>query len=125
MGAFADALQRFGTKADRNMSAVFVATVVELRDSVKYGSSVTGAPALPVAPNEFPRAGALRDSVTVTYPDPNTALIYTASPYGPDVEDNPKGHTFHSGAAHGWKLTIAAAPRVVDVVAQRIAGYAP
>jgi hypothetical protein len=52
MGAFGDALQRFGTKAERNMSAVFVATVVELRDSVKYGSSVTGAPALPVAPND-------------------------------------------------------------------------
>lgn len=120
---FSDEIRRFAEKAERNTSAVFVATVVELRDSVKFGSAMTGAPALPVAPNEFPRSGALRDSVTVTYPDPNTALIYTASPYGPDVEDNPKGHTFHSGGAHGWKLTTAGFPRIVDTVAQRIAGY--
>lgn len=103
--------------------AVFHASVAELRDSVKFGSSVTGAPAMPVAPNEFPRAGALRDSITVTYPDPNTAIIYTDKPYAPDVEDNTKGHTFHTGGPHGWRLTIAAAVRVIETAATRIAGY--
>lgn len=120
---FASQLARFAQKVETRSTAVFVGTVVELRDSIKFGSSMTGAPAMPVAPGEFLRSGALRDSVTVNYPDPNTALIYTTSPYAIDVETNVKGHTFHSGGPHGWGLTIAAAPRVVQTVAKRIAGY--
>lgn len=120
---FAAQLGHFGTKAVRTERAAFVASVVALRDSVKFGSAETGAPAMPVAPSEFPRAGALRDSVTVTYPDPDTALIYTTSVYAVDVETNVKGHTFHNGGPHGWGMTIAAAPRVVQTVTKRIAGY--
>jgi hypothetical protein len=121
--SFASDLAGFARQTEARSQAVFVATVVELRDSVKFGSAVTGAPAMPVAPNEFPRAGALRDSVTVTYPDPNTALIYTDKPYAPDVEDNTKGHTFHNGGPHGWRLSIAGFGRIVDAVTRRIASY--
>lgn len=120
---FASQLQRFAQNVQRNNTAAFHASVAELRDSVKFGSSTTGAPAMPVAPSEFPRAGALRDSVTVSYPDPNTALIYTTSPYAKDVEDNVKGHTFHSGGPHGWAMTAAAGVRVIETNAKRIAGY--
>lgn len=120
---FAADLARFAKKTEQTTAAVFVGTVVDLRDSIKYGSATTGAPAMPVAPNRFDRAGALRDSITVSYPDPNTALIYTTSPYALDVEDNAKGHTFNSGGPHGWKMTIAAFPRVTETVAKRIAGY--
>lgn len=123
MGPFAAALAGFKTTVETRNTAVFDASVVALRDSVKFGSAETGAPSIPVAPSEFPRAGALRDSVTVTYPDQHTALIYTDKPYAPDVEDNTKGHTFHNGGPHGWKLTIAAGVRVIENVARRIAGY--
>jgi hypothetical protein len=99
---------------DQGANAVFVGTVVEMRDSIKFGSATTGAPAMPVAPGQFKRAGALRDSVTVNYPDANTALIYTTSPYAQDVEDNAKGTQFARGGPHGWKLTVAAFSRVVD-----------
>lgn len=121
--SFGGQIAQFGAKAKADLNAVFVGTVVELRDSVKFGSALTGAPALPVAPSEFPRAGALRDSVTVTYPDPNTAIIYTDKLYARDVEDNTKGHTFHNGGPFGWRMTIAAATRVVEMVTKRITGY--
>jgi hypothetical protein len=117
--SFADQLKQFATATVKQREAVFVGTVVELRESIKVGSALTGAPAMPVAPGQFARAGALRDSVTVSYPDPNTALIYTTSPYAIDVEDNAKGHQFNSGGPHGWKLTVAAFPRVVQTVAKR------
>jgi hypothetical protein len=119
---FAADLARFATKVETKSTAVFVGTVVDLRDSIKYGSATTGAPAMPVAPGQFPRSGALRDSVTVSYPDQHTALIYTTSPYAIDVEDNAKGHTFTSGGPHGWKMTIAGFSRVVQTVTTRQAG---
>lgn len=120
---FASEVQAFAHKAIEREGAVFTTSVVEMRESIKFGSAVTGAPAMPVAPNVFPRSGALRNSVTLTFPDPNTAIIYTDSPYGPDVEDNVKGHTFHEGGPHGWKLTVAAFDRIVDTTTKRIAGY--
>ena len=116
---FAASLSQFATETQQRSAALFVGVVVDLRDSIVLGSGATGAPAMPVAPGQFARAGALRDSVTVTYPDEHTALIHTTSPYALDVEDNPKGHTFASGGPHGWKMTAAAFPRVVETVATR------
>lgn len=120
---FSSQLEQFARKTEKNANAVFVATVVEMRDSIKFGSATTGAPAMPVAPGEFKRAGALRESVTLTYPDANTALIYTTKPYAQDVEDNAKGHQFATGGPHGWKLTVLAFTRVLNSVATRIGGY--
>jgi hypothetical protein len=120
---FASDLRQFAKKAEARSTAVFHASVAELRDSVVKGSAVTGAPALPIAPTAFPRAGALRESVTVSYPDPNTAHIYTTSPYAIDVEENPKGHSFNEGGPHGWALTAAAGVRVIETATKRIAGY--
>lgn len=121
--SFADEVRRFAEKAERNERAVFTAAAVEIRESIKFGSAVTGAPAMPVAPTVFPRSGALRNSVTLTFPDPDTAIIYTDSPYAVDVEENTKGHTFAEGGPHGWKLTVAAFDRIVDTATKRIAGY--
>lgn len=122
--SFAQDLERFARATEKTSIAVFDATVVDMRDSITIGSAVTGAPAMPVAPGQFKRAGALRDSITVSYADPNTAMIYTTSPYAIDVEDNVKGHQFHTGGPHGWKLTVAAFSRVLAMVTTRIAGYA-
>jgi len=117
---FADGLQQFAKKAGKVPTAVFVASVVELRDSIKFGSARTGAPAMPVAIPKYFKSGALRDSVVATYPDENTALIYTTKWYAPDVEFNAKDHAFTSGGPHGWGLTAAAFQRVVDANAKRL-----
>lgn len=119
---FAAGLEQFAKKVERRSEAVFVASVVELRDSIKFGSARTGAPAMPVAIARYFRAGALRDSVIERYLDPRTAIIFTTKWYAPNVEDNTEGHTFSSGGPHGWKLTAAAFSKVVDANAARIAG---
>jgi hypothetical protein len=118
-GQFARAVAEFAKGAMLKEAAVFVSTAAQVRASVRDGSALTGAPQMPVAPNDFPRAGALRDSITLTFPDANTALIYTTKPYAEDVEDNPKGHTFNVGGPHGWKLTRAAFPRIVETTVAR------
>ena len=117
--SFTAQLQTFALKVEERSRSVHINTAIELHRSVKFGSALTGAPAMPVAPNDFPRAGALKESITLTYPDENTALIYTTKPYAPDVEDNVKGHQFNTGGPHGWKMTQAAFPRIVETVAKR------
>jgi hypothetical protein len=119
---FTDQLQKFAAKTEKKSQAVFVSSAVELQKSIKFGSAVTGAPPMPVALEKYFRAGALRDSIMLTFPDANTALIYTTKWYAPNVEDNAEGHHFSSGAPHGWALTIAGFERVVDTTAKRIAG---
>lgn len=121
-GTFSRACAEFAKSAPAKEVAVFVSTVAQMQSSIKYGSALTGAGATPKAPAQFPRAGSLRESVTVTYPDAHTAIIYTTSPYAIDVEDNAKGHSFVDGEAHGWKKTHAAFDRIVETTAKRQAG---
>jgi hypothetical protein len=119
---FANGLQQFAAKVPVKQRAVFTSTVAQMYGSIRDGSALTGAPQMPVAPRNFPRAGSLRASVTVSFADDDHAVIYTTSPYALDVEDNAKGHTFNEGGPHGWKLTEAAFPRIVETTAARIAG---
>lgn len=118
---FSDQLRQFAKKVPENQRAVFTSTAAQMHGSIKNGSALTGAPPMPKAPNQFPRAGKLREDVTLTYPDADTAIIYTTSPYAIDVEDNAKGHSFVDGAPHGWALTVAAFDRIVETTAQRVA----
>lgn len=122
MTGFAGGLTAFAKKAERNERSVFEASNAELRDSIKFGSARTGAPPMPVAVPKYPKAGALRDAVTLSYSDPNTAVIYTTKWYAPNVEDNTENHTFTSGGPHGWKLTAAGFARVVEANAKRLGG---
>lgn len=122
---FADQLQQFAKKTEAKANAVFVSSNVELEKSIKFGSALTGAPAMPVAIQKYFRAGALRDSVTTRYLDANTAIIFTTKWYAPNVEFNSDNHTFSSGGPHGWGLTIAAFSRVVDHTAARLTKGAP
>jgi hypothetical protein len=117
--SFSSDLKAFADKAERLTNGAFVSTAVELQKSIKFGSALTGAPPMPVANQKYFRAGALRDSVTLTFPSPTEALIYTTKWYAPNVEDNTEGFQYDFGAPHGWKLTIAAFPRVVDAVVAR------
>ena len=120
--SFVGGLEQFAKKAIKNEQAVFVTSVTQMRESIRFGSAVTGAPAMPVAPSRYEKAGALRDSVVATYPDPNTAIIYTTKWYAPVVEDNTNNVQFASGGPGGWKLTAAAFERIVDDNARRIGG---
>lgn len=119
---FTGSIQQFAANVPKRERAVFTSVAAQLWSSVKLGSALTGAPPMPKAPRQFPRSGSLREGITLSFPDPDTALIYTTSPYAEDVENNAKGHTFVDGGPHGWALSIAAFPRVVESTAQRIAG---
>lgn len=119
---FTNALEQFAAKVPVKQRAVFTSTAAQMWSSVKNGSALTGAPAMPKAPRQFPRAGALREGITITFPNEDTALIYTTSPYAEDVEFNAKGHAFVDGGPHGWGLTVAAFEKIVDTTAHRIAG---
>lgn len=121
-GTFSRAVAEFAKSIPVKEGAIFVSTAAQIRASIRDGSALTGAPQAPVAPSNFPRAGSYRDSITLTFPDANTALIYTTSKYAIDVEDNAKGHTFNTGGPHGWALTRAAFEKIVETTAKRQAG---
>jgi hypothetical protein len=129
MTAFTGGLQQFAKKVPRMADAVFVSSVLEMQQSIKFGSARTGAPPMPVAAKYYVHKrrkslppGTLRDSVQVRYLSPILALIFTTQWYAPRVEDNTENHTFAFGGPHGWALTVAAFERVVDANAQRLAG---
>jgi hypothetical protein len=119
---FADELRRFGEKTERTATAIHQTAVVEVKRSWVEGSELTGAPPLPIATGNAPTVGKLRRGVRVSYPDANTALVYTTIDYAEDVEDNPRNVEFTQGGPHGFKLTVAGFPRIVDTVAKRITG---
>jgi hypothetical protein len=121
-GQFAKAVAEFAKGAMLKEHAVFVNAAAQIRGSIQYGSAVTGAPPIPVAESRWDAAGALRDSITLTFPDATTALIYTTKWYAPDVEENPRGVQFTSGGPHGWALTAAASVRIVEDNAKRLGG---
>lgn len=121
-GSFAEQLKRVVQKAEARTLAIHVGSAEMAFESIVHGSLVTGAPALPVAPGNAPNAGKLRDGVTLEFPDATSAEITTPVPYAPDVEDNLRGVHFHSGGPHGWKLTAAGYPRIVEQVARRVTG---
>lgn len=118
-GQFARAVAEFAKAALLKEQTVFVSTAAQIRGSIRDGSALTGAPQMPVAPSRYDRAGALRESITLAFPDANTAIIYTTKPYAEDVEDNAKGHTFNVGGPHGWKLTRAAFDKIVETTVER------
>jgi hypothetical protein len=119
---FTDGLQQFAVKAPRRAVAVFQASNAEMRDGIKFGSALAGAPAMPVSVPKYPKSGSLRDAVTLTYINENTAVIYTTKWFAPNVEFNTENHTFTSGGPHGWGLVVAAFPKIVEKNAKRIAG---
>jgi hypothetical protein len=121
--SFASDLAQFAAKTEQRARAVHQGAALMVQESIVEGSAVTGAPPLPIAHGNFQYAGFLRNSVTLTYPDADTAIIATPAYFAKDVEDNPRGVRYEEGGAHGWKLTIAAFGRIVGVVARRIAGY--
>lgn len=123
MGAFASTLQRFATQTVTDARAIHQSVVVEAKRSWVEGSALTGAPPLPIATSNAPTVGKLRRGVRISYLNANTAVVVTEVGYAEDVENNPRGVTFHEGGPHGLKLTEAGFPRLLEMVARRITGY--
>lgn len=121
MSGFSDVLKGFGTNTVRDLTAVHQNTVVEVKKSWVEGSPITGAPPLPIATSNAPTVGKLRRGVRVTYTSPTEALIYTTVSYAAEIEDNPRGVKFEKGGPHGFALTVAGFPRIVDDVTTRVA----
>jgi hypothetical protein len=123
MGAFASALHRFATQTKADEHAIHQSVAVEVKRSWVEGSPITGAPPLPIATSNAPTVGKLRRGVTLSYPDANTALIYTTVPYAAEIEENPRGVHFTEGGPHGFALTVAGFPRLLETVTRRVTGY--
>jgi hypothetical protein len=125
MTIFAADLQAFKERTEALTDAVFVDAVGMIGNSIKFGSPLTGAPALPVANPKYFRAGALRDSVTTRFNSPTEAIVFTTKRYDPHVEDTTEGHQYASGGPHGWILTAAAFDGIVTAVAKNFKAKKP
>ena len=107
---------RFADKAGQRASAVFVNVAAAVKDSVVYGSPVTGSPGQPVD------TGNLRSSFQVTFDSPTVARISTNVEYAPLIEDNIRGARLRStvGGFHSAKQTIAGFPRLQEAVNREV-----
>ena len=123
MGFLVD-IRKHNANIVRKTGLVHEGAIEESFRSVVHGSEITGAPALPVDPNDDPNAGKLRDSVTLTRESETESVIWTDVDYAPSVEDDTRGQHFHNGGPHGWKITAAGYHAVVDIVAQKVADSA-
>lgn len=121
MSDFMGDIAKVNAKTLRLVDEVFTGSGDQAFRSVVEGSEITGAPGQPVDPENDPNAGKLRDSWTKERRDDNTIVIATDVDYAPKVEDNIEGAHFRNHGPHSKKLTEAGWPRIVDVVAARVA----
>jgi hypothetical protein len=113
---FGSQLRYWHAKTERLEQAVFVNSVSALKDSIVFGSPVSGAPPMPV------KTGNLRAGVQAEFDAPDSALIYTNVDYAEDVEDNLRGVQFRVGGPNGWKLTRAGFSPIVAAEVAKVAG---
>ena len=123
--SFLDDIKRFNVKLENLTQEGFVGTVAEAKNSIVFGSPLTGAPGQVVADVG---GGNLRDSWQVEFEDPNTALISTNVPYAESNEDGiarPGGDPYIQRSAVGgrWNvaLTRAGIQNIVDSEVERLA----
>jgi len=101
--------------------AVFVGTVAEVKNSIQFGSPLTGSPGQPVDQD------ILRPSWQPEFTDPNNAIVSTNVPWAQQNEDGiarPGGGPYVQRSAVGgrWSvaLTRASIQRIVDDVAAKL-----
>jgi hypothetical protein len=114
--SFADDLEKFGAKTEKNLNDVFVGVVEETHRSIVEGSEITGAPGQPVD------TGNLRASWQRWFPSQTEAVIGTNVDYAVHVEDNVRGVTFRNHGPHSVKITKAGFDKIVGVVVKRVVG---
>ena len=120
--SFANDLAAFRAKVEARQRAVFVNTVVAVKDSITVGSPVTGAPGQPVD------TGNLLGSWQLTFPGEWVGEVATNVEYAPAIEEGVGPHgpmTLRSavGGFHSVALTRSNFDRLVgDVVRTTIGG---
>ena len=123
--SFLDDIRAFNAKVELNLlPEVFVGVVAEVKNSIVFGSPLTGAPGQVVADVG---GGTLRGSWIDEFEDANTALISTSSPYAPQNEDGiarPGGGQYTQRSATGGRWNVALtrmnSQRIVDDVAAKL-----
>lgn len=114
--SFADQMNAFVAKSKKNLGAIREGTDDEMFRSIVDGSELTGAPGQPVG-----KSGKLRDSWTQEKSATDTVTSSDA-PYATAVEENWGNVDYSNHGPHSLKITVVAFPRVVEAVAQRVAG---
>ena len=125
MGEFLDQVRSHNAKVELDLvPAVFVGWVAEMKNSIVFGSPLTGAPGQVVADVG---GGTLRDSWQTEFEDANNALISTKVPWAEQNEDGiarPGGGPYVQRSATGGRWNVALtrmnAQRVVDDVAAKL-----
>ena len=122
---FLSEIQAHNAKVELDLlPAVFVGVVAETKNSIQFGSPLTGAPGQVVADEN---GGALRASWQSEFEDANNAIISTSSPYAPQNEDGiarPGGGPYVQRSATGGRWNVALTrmgwQRIVDDVAAKL-----
>jgi phage gpG-like protein len=125
MGEFLDAIRAHNARVELELvPAVFVGTVAEVKNSIQFGSPLTGAPGQVVADEH---GGNLRASWQSEFTDPNNAIVSTNVPYAESNEDGiarPGGGPYVQRSAVGGRWSVALTrmgiQRIVDDVAAKL-----
>lgn len=110
MGAFVDDIKRATIAINAKSQAVFLGSVVDAKNSIVFGSSLTGSPGQVVADVG---GGTLRDSWTIEFESPTTALIASggaAEGYNQQNEDGiarPGGGPYIQRSAIGGRHSVS------------------
>jgi len=128
MAKFSDGVKRFSSAVDVKNQAIFAGVAAETKNSIQFGSPLTGAPGQPVE-NEGPDKGNLRASWTEEFTSPTSALIATNCEYAESNEDGiarPGGGAYvlraNVGGRHSVKLTVTNMDKIVDAETKRLDG---
>jgi hypothetical protein len=105
--SFAADIERWTRKVKVANEAVFSGVVAETKNSIVFGSPLTGAPGQVVADV---RGGELRASWQAEFETPTRALISTSVPWAQQNEDGvarPGGGPYEQRAAIGGRWNVA------------------
>lgn len=116
MGAFSDQVKLFATvTVPSRAQAVFVGAATEVKNSIQFGSPLTGSPGQPVD------EGNLRASWQLEFESPTSALVSTNVAYAESNEDGiarPGGGPYVQrsavGGRHSVQKTVDNFPRIVE-----------
>lgn len=107
-------INRHREKLPNKFRALFTGVVIEVGNSVRYGSPLTGAPGQPVA------TGNLLQGWQDEFLGAWLWVLKTNVEYARHVEDNVNNVVFQNHGPHSVALTIQGFDAIVNAVAQRV-----
>ena len=109
-------IARHTTLTTQRYRALFTGVTVDVGNSVRYGSPVTGAPGQPV------RTGNLLRGWQDQFVGAWLWVLKTNVEYARDVEDNVRGVAFRNHGPHSVALTVQGFPRLVSARLAEVRG---